>query len=46
MSFDENDLYPTVIKKAAALGFSLVQNHPFVDGTNVSDMLRWKSFWF
>jgi death-on-curing protein len=32
MSFDENDLYPTVIEKAAALGFSLVQNHPFVDG--------------
>ena len=26
------DLYPTLIEKAAALGFSLVGNHPFVDG--------------
>lgn len=24
--------YPTVIEKAAALCFSLIQNHPFVDG--------------
>ena len=26
------DLYPTLVEKAAALAFSLVQNHPFVDG--------------
>ena len=26
------DLYPTVIEKATALCFSLVQYHPFVDG--------------
>jgi death-on-curing protein len=26
------DLYPTVLEKAAALCFSLVQSHPFVDG--------------
>ena len=26
------ELYPTVAEKAAALGFSLVLNHPFVDG--------------
>ena len=26
------DLYPTLAEKAAALAFSLVQNHPFVDG--------------
>jgi death-on-curing protein len=26
------DLYPGVSAKAAALGFSLIQNHPFVDG--------------
>ena len=31
-SFDGNDLYPGVIEKAAALGFSLVMSHPFVDG--------------
>jgi len=26
------DLYPTVIDKAAALGFFLCRNHPFLDG--------------
>ena len=26
------DFYPTVIEKAAALCFSLIQNHPFIDG--------------
>jgi death on curing protein len=31
-SFGGEDLYPTVASKAAALGFSLVMNHPFVDG--------------
>ncbi|MBW4541674.1 MAG: type II toxin-antitoxin system death-on-curing family toxin [Myxacorys chilensis ATA2-1-KO14] len=32
MTFGEADLYPTLIDKAATLGFSLVMNHPFVDG--------------
>jgi death on curing protein len=32
MTFGGQDLYPTVAEKAAALGFSLVMNHPFVDG--------------
>lgn len=32
MSFGGEDLYPTLEAKAAALGFSLVMNHPFVDG--------------
>jgi len=32
MTFDGKDLYPTIIDKAVALGFSLIQNHPFVDG--------------
>jgi death-on-curing protein len=27
-----NDVYPTLAEKAAALCFSLVGNHPFVDG--------------
>jgi len=31
-SFGGDDLYPGVIDKAAALGFSLVMGHPFVDG--------------
>lgn len=32
MSFGGEDLYPTLVEKAAALGFSLVRNHPFLDG--------------
>lgn len=32
MSFGGTDLYPTLAEKAAALCFSLVMNHPFVDG--------------
>lgn len=31
-TFDGNDLYPTLIQKAARLGYSLVLNHPFIDG--------------
>jgi death on curing protein len=31
-SFGGEHLYPTLVSKAAALGFSLVMNHPFVDG--------------
>jgi death-on-curing protein len=32
MTFGDQDLYPTVVEKAATLGFSIIQNHPFVDG--------------
>lgn len=32
MTFGGRELYPTLVDKAAALGFSLVLNHPFVDG--------------
>ena len=31
-TFGDVDLYPTLVEKAAALGFSLVQGHAFVDG--------------
>jgi len=31
-TFDGAELYPTLVAKAAALGFSLIQGHPFVDG--------------
>ena len=31
-TFAGEDLYPTIIDKAACLGFSLITNHPFVDG--------------
>ncbi len=32
MTFGGQDLYPGLAEKAAALGFSLVCNHPFMDG--------------
>jgi len=32
MTFGGQELYPTLADKAAALGHSLVMNHPFVDG--------------
>jgi death-on-curing protein len=31
-TFGGADLHPTIVDKAAALGFALVANHPFVDG--------------
>jgi death-on-curing protein len=32
MTFGGQDLYSDLTEKAAALGFSLIRNHPFVDG--------------
>lgn len=32
LTFDQTDLHPNIISKAAALCFFLVMNHPFVDG--------------
>lgn len=32
MSYGGQDLYPSLIEKVSALGFSLINNHPFVDG--------------
>lgn len=32
MTYGGQDLYPTLIEKAVALGFSLIKNHPFNDG--------------
>jgi death-on-curing protein len=31
-TFAGQDLYPTILEKAARLGFGLIQDHPFVDG--------------
>jgi death on curing protein len=31
-TFGGEDLYPTLAEKASAVGFSLINNHPFVDG--------------
>ncbi len=32
MTFAGEDLFPTLAEKAAALAFSIVMNHPFIDG--------------
>ena len=32
LTFASHDLYFTLAEKAASLGYSLVRNHPFVDG--------------
>ncbi len=32
MTYGGEELYPTLVEKAAALGFALIMNHPFVDG--------------
>ncbi len=32
MTFGGVELYPTIAEEAAALGYTLISNHPFVDG--------------
>ncbi|MFC1824533.1 type II toxin-antitoxin system death-on-curing family toxin [Thermodesulfobacteriota bacterium] len=32
ITFNQTDLYPDIVEKAAALCFFLVKNHPFIDG--------------
>jgi len=32
MTFSGSELYPTIAEKATALAFSIIGNHPFVDG--------------
>lgn len=32
MTFGGEDLYPSLLEKAAALGFSIIMNHPLIDG--------------
>jgi death on curing protein len=32
MTFGGEELYPTIVEKASSLGFSLIKNHPFIDG--------------
>ncbi|HKV37806.1 MAG TPA: type II toxin-antitoxin system death-on-curing family toxin [Blastocatellia bacterium] len=44
MTFDGLDLYPTLAEKAAALGYSLIQNHPFIDGNKRIGHLAMETF--
>ncbi len=38
-SFGGEDLYPSIFEKAAAIGESLIMNHPFIDGNKRSGYL-------
>jgi death-on-curing protein len=44
MTFGGSPLYPTVAKKAAALGFSLINNHPFLDGNKRTGIISVLAF--
>ena len=44
MTFNGDELYPTIVEKASALGFSLVQNHPFIDGNKRAGHAAMESF--
>jgi death-on-curing protein len=44
MTFGGTSLYPTLAKKAAALGFSLINNHPFLDGNKRTGILAVLAF--
>lgn len=43
-TFGGEGLYPSLHEKAAALGYALIMNHPFVDGNNESDYQQSNSF--
>ena len=32
ITFDQKELYPDIVSKASALCFSIIRNHPFIDG--------------
>ena len=44
MTFGGRDLYPTLIERAAALAFSLINNHPFVDGNKRAAQAAMETF--
>lgn len=44
MTFSSQDLYPTIVEKATALGFSLIQNHPFLDGNKRTSHAAMETF--
>lgn len=44
MTFGGNELYPSLAEKAAALGFSLIQNHPFADGNKCTGHAAMETF--
>lgn len=43
-AFAEEDLYPDIFSKAAALGHSLICNHPFIDGNKRTGYMSMRIF--
>ena len=43
-TFDQQDLYPSPIEKAAAIFESLIINHPFIDGNKRTAYLMLRYF--
>jgi len=43
-TFGGEELYPTIIEKAAAIGFSIIMNHPFVDGNKQAGHAAMETF--
>ncbi len=39
MTFGDEELYPTPVEKAAAIGESIIMNHPFVDANKRTGFL-------
>ncbi len=46
MTFGGEELYPSLLEKAAALGFSMIMNHPFVDGNKRTGHAATETFLF
>lgn len=44
MTFDGQELYPKLVEKAAVLAFSIVKNHPFVDGNKRAGQMAMEAF--
>jgi len=44
MMFNGSDLYQSMAEKASALGFSMIQNHPFADGNKRTGHAVMESF--
>lgn len=44
MTFGGSSLYPTLAEKAAALGFSMIKNHPFLDGNKRTGIMAVLAF--
>jgi death on curing protein len=44
-TFEGVELYPSLAEKAAALGFALIQGHPFIDGNKRIEHAALKCLW-